>query len=64
MSLKIWAPAAVIERCRYALECLKAAMVWDEQRFGRNYQLDVFHVVATDDFTMGAMENTGLARDR
>ena len=60
VSLNIWAPAAVIERCRYALECLKAAMVWDEQRFGRNYQLDVFHVVATDDFTMGAMENTGL----
>ena len=60
VSLKIWAPAAVIERCRYALQCLKAAMVWDEQRFGRNYQLDVFHVVATDDFTMGAMENTGL----
>ncbi len=58
--LKIWAPAPVIERCRYALECLKAAMIWDEQRFGRNYRLDVFHVVATDDFTMGAMENTGL----
>ncbi|MBL0162942.1 MAG: aminopeptidase N [Xanthomonadales bacterium] len=58
--LKIWAPAPVIERCRYALDCLKAAMVWDEQRFGRNYRLDVFHVVATDDFTMGAMENTGL----
>lgn len=60
VSLKIWAPALVIERCRYAMECLKAAMVWDEQRFGRNYRLDVFHVVATDDFTMGAMENTGL----
>ncbi len=60
VNLKVWAPAPVIERCRYALDCIKAAMVWDEQRFGRNYQLDVFHVVATDDFTMGAMENTGL----
>lgn len=60
VSLKIWAPAPVIERCRYALDCIKAAMVWDEQHFGRNYQLNVFHVVATDDFTMGAMENTGL----
>src|SRR5690606_32579369 len=60
VSLKIWAPASLIARCRYALDCLKAAMLWDEQRFGRNYRLDVFHVVATDDFTMGAMENTGL----
>ncbi len=60
VSLKIWAPASLIARCRYALDCLKAAMLWDEQRFGRNYHLDVFHVVATDDFTMGAMENTGL----
>ncbi|HQZ63255.1 MAG TPA: aminopeptidase N [Dokdonella sp.] len=60
VSLKIWAPAPLIARCRYALDCLKAAMLWDEQRFGRNYRLDVFHVVATDDFTMGAMENTGL----
>ncbi|HET9032949.1 MAG TPA: aminopeptidase N [Dokdonella sp.] len=58
--LLIWADAAVVERCRHAMACLKAAMVWDEQNYGRNYQLDVFHVVATDDFTMGAMENTGL----
>jgi aminopeptidase N len=58
--LLIWAERAVIDRCRYAMQCLKQAMAWDEQRFGRNYQLDVFHVVATDDFTMGAMENTGL----
>ena len=58
--LLIWAPATVVERCRHAMDCLKAAMVWDEQNFGRNYQLDVFHVVATDDFTLGAMENTGL----
>ena len=60
VSLKIWAQRAVVERCRYAMECLKSAMRWDEQAFGRNYQLDVFHVVATDDFTLGAMENTGL----
>ncbi|MEP6882322.1 MAG: aminopeptidase N, partial [Dokdonella sp.] len=60
VSLKIWAQRAMVERCRHAMECLKAAMRWDEQEFGRNYQLDVFHVVATDDFTLGAMENTGL----
>jgi aminopeptidase N len=58
--LLIWAERAVVDRCRYAMQCLKLAMAWDEQRFGREYQLDVFHVVATDDFTMGAMENTGL----
>lgn len=58
--LLIWAAAAVVGRCRHAMVCLKAAMLWDEQNYGRNYQLDVFHVVATDDFTMGAMENTGL----
>ena len=60
VQLKIWAAEAVIDRCQHAMECLKAAMTWDERTFGRNYQLDVFHVVATDDFTMGAMENTGL----
>jgi aminopeptidase N len=58
--LLIWAERAVVDRCRYAMQCLKQAMAWDEQCFGRNYQLDVFHIVATDDFTMGAMENTGL----
>ena len=58
--LVIWAPAEVVSRCRHALESLKAAFAWDERRFGRCYRLDAFHVVATDDFTMGAMENTGL----
>ena len=42
------------------MQCLKMAMRWDEERFGRCYDLDVFHVVATRDFTMGAMENKGL----
>ena len=60
VQLRIWAAEAVIGRCQHAMKCLKAAMSWDERTFGRNYQLDVFHVVATDDFTMGAMENTGL----
>ncbi|MEZ5461059.1 aminopeptidase N [Dokdonella sp.] len=58
--LLIWAPAHSIGLCRHAMDCLKAAMRWDEQRFGRCYQSGIFHVVATDDFTMGAMENTGL----
>ena len=44
----------------FAIESIKAAMQWDEQRFGREYDLDVFNVVAVGDFNMGAMENKGL----
>ncbi|HNR91116.1 MAG TPA: aminopeptidase N, partial [Dokdonella sp.] len=58
--LVIWAEADVIARCAHAMAALKAAFAWDERRFGRCYRLGVFHVVATHDFTMGAMENTGL----
>ncbi|SFN01967.1 aminopeptidase N [Dokdonella immobilis] len=58
--LAIWAEAAVLDRCRHAMDCLKAAFLWDEQTYGRSYRLDAFHIVATHDFTMGAMENTGL----
>ncbi|WP_440224048.1 aminopeptidase N [Dokdonella sp. MW10] len=58
--LAIWAEHAEIARCAHAMACLKAAFAWDERRFGRRYDLDVFHVVATHDFAMGAMENTGL----
>ncbi len=60
MKLHIWAEADVIDRCHYALDALERAMRWDEQVYGRNYDLDVFHVVATHDFNMGAMENKGL----
>ncbi len=58
--LFIHAEADAIGRCGWAMQCLKLAMRWDEQRFGRCYDLDVFHIVATHDFTMGAMENKGL----
>jgi aminopeptidase N len=58
--LFIHAEADAIGRCDWAMQCLKLAMRWDEQRFGRCYDLDVFHIVATHDFTMGAMENKGL----
>ncbi|MGL4240584.1 MAG: M1 family aminopeptidase, partial [Beijerinckiaceae bacterium] len=44
----------------YAMEALKASMRWDEQAFGRAYDLDVFNIVAVSDFNMGAMENKGL----
>ena len=42
------------------MDALERAMRWDEETYGRNYDLDVFHVVATHDFNMGAMENKGL----
>ena len=48
------------ERCRYAMEALKRAMRWDEDRFGCEYDLDLFNIVAVSDFNMGAMENKGL----
>jgi aminopeptidase N len=47
-------------RCAWAMEALKASMIWDEKAFGREYDLDVFNIVAVSDFNMGAMENKGL----
>lgn len=46
--------------CDHALESLVRAMKWDEDRFGLEYDLDVYHIVATNDFNMGAMENKSL----
>ncbi|MDO6459219.1 aminopeptidase N [Granulosicoccaceae sp. 1_MG-2023] len=48
------------DKCDYAMQALKHAMAWDEQRFGLEYDLDVYMIVAVDDFNMGAMENKGL----
>ena len=42
------------------MESLKQSMKWDEETYGREYDLDVFHIVAVNDFNMGAMENKGL----
>ena len=47
-------------RCAWAMDSLKRSMAWDERRFGREYDLDVFNIVAVSDFNMGAMENKGL----
>jgi aminopeptidase N len=44
----------------YAMDALKRSMTWDEEAFGREYDLDVFNIVAVSDFNMGAMENKGL----
>jgi aminopeptidase N len=48
------------DRAGYALDALRRSMIWDEKVFGREYDLDVFNVVAVSDFNMGAMENKGL----
>jgi aminopeptidase N len=58
--LAIYCEPGKEERCRYALDALKRSMLWDEERFGLEYDLDVFNIVAVSDFNMGAMENKGL----
>lgn len=47
-------------KCDYALKSLKEAMRWDEREYGREYDLDIYMIVAVSDFNMGAMENKGL----
>jgi len=47
-------------QCGWAMDSLKRSMAWDERRFGREYDLDVFNIVAVSDFNFGAMENKGL----
>ncbi len=58
--LKIFSEAHNIGQCAYAMDVLKRSMRWDEERFGREYDLDIFMIVAVEDFNMGAMENKGL----
>ena len=58
--LEIWVEPQNIDRCEHALRSLERAMRWDEERFGREYDLDVYMIVAVNDFNMGAMENKGL----
>ena len=60
VQLNLWAEPQSIGQCGHALDALERAMRWDERVYGRNYDLDVFHIVATQDFNMGAMENKGL----
>ncbi|MBL8972406.1 MAG: aminopeptidase N, partial [Myxococcales bacterium] len=58
--LEIWVEPDNIDRCEHALRSLQRSMRWDEQRFGREYDLDIYMIVAVGDFNMGAMENKGL----
>ncbi|MFC3179592.1 aminopeptidase N [Cypionkella sinensis] len=60
VSLNIWVRPGDEGRCAWGMEALKASMAWDERVYGRAYDLDVFNIVAVDDFNMGAMENKGL----
>src|SRR6266700_4606313 len=60
VALKIFVEPGKAGRCAYAMDSLKRAMRWDETRYGREYDLDVFMIVAVSDFNMGAMENKGL----
>jgi aminopeptidase N len=60
VALKIYSEPDNIDRLDHAMASLKRAMAWDEERFGLEYDLDVYHVVATHDFNMGAMENKSL----
>jgi len=58
--LKIFALQREIKKCHYAMQALKKAMKWDEETYGREYDLDIFMIAAVNDFNFGAMENKGL----
>lgn len=60
VALRIYVEPGNQDQCTHAMDSLKRAMAWDEERFGREYDLDVFMIVAIGDFNMGAMENKGL----
>ncbi len=60
VELAIYVEPGKEDRCDWAMTSLKASMQWDEERFGREYDLDIFMIVAVSDFNMGAMENKGL----
>jgi aminopeptidase N len=60
VALRIFVEPGKEARAEYAMGALKRAMRWDEQAFGREYDLDIFMIVAVSDFNMGAMENKGL----
>ncbi|MDE0271530.1 MAG: aminopeptidase N [Gammaproteobacteria bacterium] len=60
VELRIYSEPHNIGQCEYALGALKRAMRWDEETFGREYDLDIFMIVAVEDFNAGAMENKGL----
>ena len=58
--LNIWVRPGDEDRCAFAMDALQRSMAWDEQVYGREYDLDQFNIVAVSDFNAGAMENKGL----
>jgi len=60
VELNIYVRRGDEDKCAFGMEALKKSMQWDEEVYGREYDLDIFNIVAVDDFNMGAMENKGL----
>ncbi len=60
VELNIYCDLGNESKCYHAMESLKEAMLWDEQKYGREYDLEIYNIVAVDSFNMGAMENKGL----
>lgn len=60
VTLRIYVEQENIDKCQHAMDSLKKSMRWDEEVYGREYDLDIFMIVAVNDFNMGAMENKGL----
>ncbi len=60
VELNIWVREGDEDKCAFGMEALIKSMKWDEDVYGREYDLDVFNIVAVDDFNAGAMENKGL----
>lgn len=60
VELNIYCDLGNESKCHHAMKSLKDAMLWDEQKYGREYDLDIYNIVAVDSFNMGAMENKGL----
>ena len=60
IDLRMYVEPRNADKCDHAMDSLKRAMRWDEEVYGREYDLDIFMIVAVDDFNMGAMENKGL----
>lgn len=60
VKLELYVDKGKLDQCRFAMDSLIASMKWDEEKFGREYDLDLYMIVAVSDFNMGAMENKGL----
>ena len=60
VTLRIYVEEENLDKCDHAMVSLKKSMRWDEEVYGREYDLDIFMIVAVNDFNMGAMENKGL----